>query len=33
VAGCDLVRLVVTDGGDDIHCDHAAWGNARFTNE
>lgn len=31
VHGCDRVRLVVTDGGDNIHSDHAAWGNARFT--
>jgi hypothetical protein len=33
VAGCDLVRLVVTDGGDNINSDHAAWGAARFTAE
>lgn len=31
VHGCDRLRLVVTDGGDNIHSDHAAWGNARFT--
>ena len=31
VSGCDRLRLVVTDGGDNIHSDHAAWGNARFT--
>lgn len=33
VSGCDCVRLVVTDAGDNIHCDHAAWGNVRFTTE
>jgi hypothetical protein len=31
VSNCDRVRLVVTAGGDNIHSDHAAWGDARFT--
>lgn len=30
IAGADAIRLVVTDGGDDINSDHAAWANARL---
>lgn len=30
LAGADKVRLRVTDSGDDIHSDHAAWGGVRF---
>jgi hypothetical protein len=31
VAGCDRVKLVVTDAGDNIHADHTAWADARFV--
>jgi hypothetical protein len=28
--GAQQLRLVTTDGGDNIHCDHAAWAEARI---
>ena len=28
--GVDVLRLIVTDAGDDIHCDHADWADARL---
>ena len=31
VTGAQVVRLVVTDGGDGIDSDHADWANARLT--
>jgi len=30
VSGATLLRLVVTDGGDGNHCDHADWADARL---
>jgi hypothetical protein len=30
VEGVDRLRLVVTDGGDDYHCDMANWASARL---
>ncbi|WP_329530826.1 NPCBM/NEW2 domain-containing protein [Streptomyces sp. NBC_01450] len=31
VTGAEVVRLVVTDGGDGVDSDHADWANARLT--
>lgn len=31
VTGAQVVRLVVTDGGDDIDSDHADWARARVS--
>ncbi|OGV78672.1 MAG: hypothetical protein A3K19_31740 [Lentisphaerae bacterium RIFOXYB12_FULL_65_16] len=28
ITGAEKLRLLTTDAGDNIHCDHAAWGNA-----
>jgi alpha-galactosidase len=31
VTGAEVIRLVVTDGGDGIDSDHADWANAQLT--
>ena len=30
ISGADRLRLLTTDGGDDINCDHAVWADARL---
>jgi hypothetical protein len=30
IAGADQLRLLTTDGGDGISCDHATWAQARI---
>ena len=30
ITGAEQLRLITTDGGDNIHCDHAVWAEARI---
>jgi hypothetical protein len=30
ITGAAQLRLLTTDGGDNIHCDHAVWAEARI---